>query len=145
MPSADLHETVAELLRADGQRFTTNRRALVEALDGAVRPLTIPEILEVEPDLAQSSAYRNLGVLERCGAVRRIVTNDEFTRYELAEDLTSHHHHLICSTCGAVEDFTVSSQLERSLERTAGRVVADTGFSVEHHRLDLVGTCAACE
>ncbi|MDZ7733678.1 MAG: transcriptional repressor [Acidimicrobiia bacterium] len=83
-------------------------------------------------------------MLERAGVVRRIVTSDEFARYELAEDLTGHHHHLICSRCGAVEDFTVSPHLERSLERTAGRVVENTGFTVEHHRLDLVGTCETC-
>ena len=32
--------------------------------------------------------YRNLSVLERAGVVQRIVTTDEWARYELAEDLT---------------------------------------------------------
>ncbi|MCC5952100.1 MAG: transcriptional repressor [Acidimicrobiia bacterium] len=143
-PPSDLHLTVAKRLRGDGQRYTSNRRALVEVLELTERPLTIAEILERDPRLAQSSAYRNLSVLDSCGVVRRIVTDDEYARYELAEDLTGHHHHLICSQCGRVEDFTISPQLEASLERAFKRVTARTGFTAEHHRLDLVGSCSRC-
>ena len=81
-------------------------------------------------------------MLERAGVVRRIATTDEFARFELAEDLTEHHHHLICTVCGGVEDFTVSRQLERSLEAALAKATAGTGFTAEHHRLDLLGTCA---
>ena len=138
----DLHDTVAGRLRRDGQRYTGNRRVLVELLaDG---PLTIPELLGRDRRLAQSSTYRNLAVLERAGVVHRIVTSDEYARYELAEDLTEHHHHLICSSCGAVADFTVSPQLERSLTRAFDRVAGETGFRAASHRLDLVGRCARC-
>ena len=140
----ELHETAAERLRGDDQRYTSSRRALVEALAGAERPATIPELLAARPGLAQSSAYRNLAVLEQVGVVRRIVTSDEHARFELAEDLTGHHHHLVCGTCGRVEDFTVSHQLERSLDAALARVAGDTGFQVDHHRLDLVGTCSDC-
>jgi Fe2+ or Zn2+ uptake regulation protein len=141
----DLHATAAARLKRDQQRYTTGRRALVDALAGAVRPVTMPELQRGHPDLALSSAYRNLAVLERAGVVRRIVTSDEHARFELAEDLTGHHHHLICGACGRVDDFTVSSQLERSLESALARIVEGTGFRPDHHRLDLVGTCSDCE
>ena len=140
----ELHLTAAARLRRDGQRYTANRRALVEVLDHAASPLTIPEILQRQGAIPQSSAYRNLGVLERSGVVRRVVTSDEFARFELAEDLTEHHHHLICSSCGTVADFTVSRQLERSLTAALARVASRTGFRTEHHRLDLVCTCSTC-
>lgn len=142
---ADLHVAVDRLLRLAGQRYTTNRRAVVAVLAGAGRPLTIAEVLEAGHRLAQSSVYRNLAVLEEAGVVHRVAGGDEFARYELAEDLTDHHHHhLICSSCGAVADFTVSPQLERSLQHAFDKVAGDTGFHPERHRLDLVGTCAAC-
>ena len=76
--------------------------------------------------------------------VRRIVTSDEFSRYELAEDLTEHHHHLICSTCGDVADFTAPPALEASLGRAMASVADATGFAPDHHRLDLIGTCTRC-
>jgi Fur family ferric uptake transcriptional regulator len=140
----DLHATALARLRADGQRYTTNRRSVVEELERSDRPLSIPELLEAVGDLAQSSAYRTLSVLERVGVVRRLVTHDEFARYELAEDLTEHHHHLICSRCGTIQDFTVPDSLEADLERCLRRVASRHGFTGPSHRLDLVGTCARC-
>ena len=141
--AGDLHGTVAARLEDVEQRYTTKRQALVDILERAGRPLSIPEILQVV-DLPQSSVYRNLSVLEQAGAVRRVLAADEFARYELAEDLTEHHHHLICTTCGDVRDFTVSPELEGELDRALGRVARDHGFSPDHHRLDLVGTCTSC-
>jgi Fe2+ or Zn2+ uptake regulation protein len=140
----DLHTTAAGRLRADGQRYTTGRRALVELLAEVDQPVTIPQLLEQRRGLAQSSVYRNLAVLERAGVVHRIVTTDEFGRYELAEDLTSHHHHLICSTCGDVADFTVPAPVEHELESALTRAAKRAGFRASGHRLDLVGTCASC-
>ena len=44
--------------------------------------------------------------------MRRVITEEEFARYELTEELTEHHHHLICSTCGRVEDVTIPADFE---------------------------------
>lgn len=142
--AAELHATVAQRLRSDDQRYTPGRRALVEVLTATGRPLTIGEVLEADASLAQSSAYRNLAVLERAGAVHRIVTTDEFARYELDEALTGHHHHLICSVCGSVTDFTVDADLEQALGDSLAAVARRHGFTAEHHRLDLIGRCAEC-
>jgi Fe2+ or Zn2+ uptake regulation protein len=142
--TATVHATAADRLNGDGQRYTTQRHALVELLAGVEQPLTIPQLLDRLPGLAQSSAYRNLAVLERAGVVHRIVTSDEFARYELAEDLTRHHHHLICSSCGEVIDFDLPDRVEHELESALRRAAKGAGFTVRTHRLDLVGTCASC-
>jgi Fur family ferric uptake transcriptional regulator len=144
VPAADLHDVVGSRLRRLDQRYTHGRRALVDVLAGSGAPLAIPQLLECDRSLAQSSAYRNLAVLERAGVVHRVVATDEFSRYELAEELTEHHHHLICSACGDVRDFTVSTALEGELDRALARIAGDHGFAADHHRLDLVGTCATC-
>ena len=142
---AELDRIAAARLRRLGQRYTTGRRALIDVLATAPSPLTIPEILARGPGLAQSSAYRNLAVLERSGVVQRIVTTGEWARYELAEDLTEHHHHLVCSTCGVVGDVTVPPTVERSLDEALTKVADAQGFRLEGHRLDLVGTCERCQ
>lgn len=142
--AGDLHAVVTARLRRDGQRYTAGRRELVDVLLDADRPLSLPEVLGARPDLPQSSAYRNLAVLERAGVVRRVPGPGGFARYELAEELTGHHHHLICSSCGSVTDFTVSRQLERSLDRALERAAGEAGFRPAGHRLDLVGTCRDC-
>jgi Fur family ferric uptake transcriptional regulator len=140
----DLDRLAVARLRQQGQRYTTNRRRLIRVLASASAPLTIPEILDRERELAQSSVYRNLVLLEQSGLVQRVVTNDEWARFELAEDLTEHHHHLICSTCGIVRDFTVPPQVERSVDSAFAKIAAQTGFTLLTHRLDLVGLCPDC-
>lgn len=143
-PGPRTHDLVEDRLRRARQRYTRGRRALVELLVDTGRPLTIPEILEGDPELSQSSVYRNLQVLEQVDAVRRVLTpSSESARFELAEDLTAHHHHLVCSDCGAVADFQPSRSVERALERAATEA-GDRGFAADHHRLDLVGTCGEC-
>lgn len=137
-------ETASTRLRDVGQRLTPSRRALVEALTDAPGPLTIPAIRELRPELAQSSAYRNLVVLEEAGIVHRVIGTDEFARWELAEDLAGHHHHLICATCGRVDDVPASAGLERSLAAAAAEITRTTGFTTQRHRIDLVGVCRDC-
>jgi Fur family transcriptional regulator, ferric uptake regulator len=143
--SSDLDRAVATRLERVGQRYTTNRRELVAVLRAGGQPLTIPEILTRRADLAQSSVYRNLVLLEQAGVVAKVVTNSEWGRYELAEDLTGrHHHHVICSTCGVVRDVVLPPELERSIDGLLASVASDTGFAIDDHRLDLVGTCKEC-
>jgi Fur family transcriptional regulator, ferric uptake regulator len=140
----DLVNTVATRLREINQRLTTNREAIIDVLSRAPRPLTIPEILAARRGLAQSSVYRNLVVLEQAGLVHRIVTSDEHARFELAEDLTGHHHHLICAACGMIEDVPASAGLEKSVRVATTQIARTTGFRTQHHRVDLVGLCRDC-
>lgn len=141
-----LHEAVERRLEAQDQRYTPMRRLLVDALAASGRPLTVPEILDRAPGLPQSSAYRNVTALIDAGVVRRVATSDDHWRVELAEEISGHHHHhLVCGTCGRVEDVPPSPTLERALGETARLVAARTGFMVNEHRLDLVGVCAACD
>jgi Fur family ferric uptake transcriptional regulator len=140
----DVRETIVSRLRRVHQRLTPNREAIVEVLVATSRPLTIPEVLDARAGLAQSSVYRSFVVLEQAGVVHRIVTNDEFARFELAEDLVGHHHHLICSSCGAVEDVPPNARLEQSLRHAVDQVAQSTGFRTQAHRVDLVGLCKRC-
>lgn len=140
----DVLDTASTRLRDVGQRLTPSRRALVEALVDAPGPLTIPAIRDRRPELAQSSAYRNLVVLEEAGIVHRVIGTDEFARWELAEDLSGHHHHLVCARCGRVDDVPAAAGLERSLAAAAAEITRTTGFVTQHHRIDLVGLCRDC-
>jgi Fe2+ or Zn2+ uptake regulation protein len=126
-------------------RYTTSRRAVVAILATTDRPLTIPEILALDDSLAQSSAYRNLTELIGAGVVHRIIAGDEYSHFELAEDLTSHHHHLVCTSCGRVSDVTLTDAVEATLDAALAKVATAQGFRAEHHRLDVLGRCAGCD
>jgi Fe2+ or Zn2+ uptake regulation protein len=140
----ELHETVEERLDRVGQRYTPNRRALVDALVRARGPVAMGDLLVGKRALPQSSAYRNLAVLEQAGVIRRVITDDDFARFELDEGLTEHHHHLVCSNCGRVEDVAIPVNVERSLGRSLDRLAKGAGFASVGHRLDLIGRCRSC-
>ena len=143
--SGGVHETVGRRLAEAAQRYTSGRRTLVEVLASAGRPLTVPEIVAARPGLAQSSAYRNVTSLVELGVLRRVSGGtDDHDRFELAEALSGHHHHLVCDRCGRVEDVEASPQLERTLREAARAVGASHGFTVAEHRLDVLGRCREC-
>jgi Fe2+ or Zn2+ uptake regulation protein len=142
--SAEVHAIVETRLRDAGQRYTPKRRELVQALVQAGRPAATSDLVGGPGGLRQSSVYRNLAVLEGVGAVRRVVTGEGSARYELAEELTAHHHHLLCRVCGAVEDVMVEPRVERLVRRAFAEAAAAVGFEVAGHRVDLIGTCRSC-
>lgn len=145
MSEVELHDAVSQRLRHLDQRYTAGRRAVIEVLVTARDPLTIPQILEHDPGLAQSSAYRNLAVLEEAGVVHRIITTDDHARFELAEELTGdHHHHLVCTSCGTVLDVALPPSIDRQLDLALRAAADDRSFDPDHHRIDLLGTCATC-
>jgi Fe2+ or Zn2+ uptake regulation protein len=115
-PAGELHGMVEGRLRRIDQRYTSGRRAIVGLLVSAGHPVSIGDIADRLPGLPRSSAYRHLTDLESAGLVRRITANDEFTRFELAEDLTGHHHHLVCVSCGKVTDITLPPGVDELIE-----------------------------
>ncbi|GIR37153.1 MAG: transcriptional repressor [Actinomycetota bacterium] len=140
----DIDQLATSQLNSINQRYTTNRRKLIGILQEATKPITINQILESNSDLAQSSVYRNLAVLEQAGLVVRIITNEDHAHYELAEHILDHHHHIICSPCGEILDFHLSAKIEKALEESLQKIADDFGFSIDRHRLDLLGTCGDC-
>jgi Fe2+ or Zn2+ uptake regulation protein len=140
----EIHDAAAARLSAGEHVYTSGRRELVELLAGQSRPVTIADLLETRPRLTQSSVYRNLAILDEVGVVQKIVSNDDRARYELSEELMGHHHHMVCTKCGLVDDFVVPARAERSIETILERAISLTGFRASGHRLDVVGLCANC-
>ena len=141
---SDLHGVVEDRLRQADQRYTAGRRAIIGLLVSAGQPVSIGDIAERLPGVPRSSAYRHLTDLEAAGIVRRVAASDEFTRFELAEDLTGHHHHLLCLNCGKVIDVTLPAGLEHDVTSAIGQLAGPEGFQAHSHRLDILGLCAAC-
>ncbi len=139
-----LHEAVRHLLMREGNVYTANLKTMVDVLAGD-GPLTLPELLDRTDELAQSSAYRGLGVLVEAGAVRRIVHDSDHARYELDEQLTGHHHHhLVCAGCGVVIDVELPTEIELQLDRSLDAVAQSHGFVLDGHDLDIRGRCCNC-
>ena len=141
---SELHAQIGSKLAQQGHRYTNGRQELVEILVLTGQPMTLPDIVEADPNLAQSSAYRNLDILVRCDVIRRINAGGDHAYFELAESLLGHHHHLICLSCGSIEDVQFDSEIEHLVDKSLSEIAAQTGFTPTTHSLDLHGHCAEC-
>ncbi|WP_420450285.1 Fur family transcriptional regulator [Ilumatobacter sp.] len=143
-PTTELDRAVSDRLAQHELRYTSGRRAIVAALRQIGGPVTLPELLEFAGEVPQSSAYRNLALMESAGVVRRLVHGADHAYYELAEELTGHHHHLICESCGSVDDFTLDDDLEVRLEHAFDRATRAAGARSMGHLIDVFVVCADC-
>jgi Fe2+ or Zn2+ uptake regulation protein len=137
-----MHVMVDDLptaLHERGMRVTPQRVVLHRALLELDRHVTADELLDAVserlPNVSLPTIYATLDLLEDLGMVRRV----QRAGTTLFDPRTDSHHHLICTSCGSIED--LDSDLDTgALERAAAR----HGF--EHERIEAVvhGRCARC-
>jgi Fur family ferric uptake transcriptional regulator len=139
--------TIPRLLSRQGVRLTGPRRAVVEALARHARPLSVAELHArlKRRKVNLVSVYRTVHLLARMGLLRTADTSRGIQRYELDEQFTGHHHHLICQSCGAVEDVAGCLLADRALELLRREVRRAQRFRVTGHDLKLFGLCRRCD
>ena len=140
-----LEQAVQERLSSEGVRLTQGRRATLQAIADAEGPRTAAEIQDALSDaIPLSSLYRSLSVLEAAGVLAAQHDAEGVMRFELAEWLAGHHHHLVCTSCGAAIDVVPNAGQERAIERLVEELATASGFAVTGHRLEIEGQCASC-
>lgn len=120
-----------------GLRPTRQRRAVAEALEAFDDFRSAQEIHEAVDRVGLSTVYRTLQAMADAGEIDMLRTESGEAIYRRCS--TSHHHHLVCRSCGAtveVEGPTV--------EKWTSAVATEHGFSDVSHTLELFGTCPAC-
>jgi Fur family transcriptional regulator, ferric uptake regulator len=129
----------ASLAETAGLRPTSQRVAIIRALEGKERPVTAQalhgEIGAGGPGLA--TIYRTLRALAGTGLAETFDAGEGEVAYKLCQ--VEHHHHLICDRCGQVE--TIPSC---EVEDWAAAVARRRGFTVSGHRADVYGLCERC-
>ncbi|HJR91031.1 MAG TPA: Fur family transcriptional regulator [Acidimicrobiia bacterium] len=145
MATSGLDRQVEHRLRERQVRYTRGRRAVISALAAADGPRSAADLHgEIRADVPLSSLYRSLTVLEEAGVLAPHYSIKGITRYELAEWLAGHHHHLVCLNCGSVEDIEISDRLEASLRDIVAGIGAEISFDPSNHALEIEGRCARC-
>ena len=145
MPTTPLEREVEARLNAHDVRYTRGRKAVVAALAGADGPLSAAELqVAIGDAVPLSSIYRTLAVLEESEVLAPHHGTKGITRYELAEWLRGHHHHLICLDCGSVEDVDVTDRHEQQVEKVVAAISESAEFMPLNHALEIEGRCAQC-
>jgi Fur family ferric uptake transcriptional regulator len=136
-------ERTLDILQDAGYRVTRPRRVVVEAVQRTTRAFTADELLHdldrERSGVGRATVFRTLDLLVQHGQLDRLHRPDGCHTYVLSQGGDRHHHHLICSDCGAVvefEDCTVAPLLEDLGRRT--------DFQISGHWLEVFGRCSAC-
>lgn len=133
--------TSTAILRAAGYRATPGRIRLLDLLAQEKKPLTVAEIqkkLKGAQDVV--TLYRSLEALATSNILQRSEFGHGHAHYEFVEK-GKHHHHIVCTKCETVEDFSDAS-FEEALVHAAGK--AKSFKSINSHSLELFGLCANC-
>lgn len=123
-------------------RVTRQRTAVQELLatvEGFRSAQELHELLrERGSTVGLATVYRTMQALAGAGAVDVRLTADGEALYRRCRQ-QSHHHHLVCRSCGATEE--IQADL---VERWARQVGDYHGFDDVEHTVELTGTCARC-
>lgn len=145
MTSSSVDSQIRGRLAEAGVRYTTGRRQVVAALVAADGPRSAAELhLQIADTVPISSLYRSLAVMAEADVLAQHHSTKGVTRYELAEWLAGHHHHLVCIECGTVDDIELPPRLESTLHDLVDTVAASGEFAAAGHALEVVGRCKAC-
>lgn len=145
MTKTNLDREIEQRLSEHDVRYTRGRRIVVDILSASDGPLSAAEIHgRLKGRVPLSSLYRSLAVLEAAGVLVPHFGHKTVTRYELAEWLRGHHHHLVCLDCGSVDDIELPEDLESEVTQLVTGIGSIARFSPVNHSLEIEGRCARC-
>ena len=133
---------IVATLRKQGYKLTPQRRVVVRTIASThdhLTPAAIYEKVRQEyPKIGFVTIYRTLDILNKLGLICEVHAGGNCRSYLMRRPL-EHHHHMICSDCGTVIDFTDCNlgELEQRLSRK-------TGFEIESHLLEFLGRSLVC-
>jgi len=120
-------------------RLTPQRQAVLDAVERQSGSFTVVQVYDRarrrEPSLGLATVYRTIELLRATGSIRQLAGAGEGAYVRCH---TGHHHHLVCVSCGAVEDTELCGA------PSAAVLHRRHGFHAQNHELDVYGLCARC-
>ncbi len=138
--------------RGYGYRLTEQRSLILDILSRTPGHLSAEEIFfkvhKLHPNIGLTTVYRTLDLLVQMGFVLKFDFGDGRARYELAEgpEGMRHHHHLVCTKCGRIIDYTDFIDEETELlNKTKKGLSQKFNFEITDHLIQFYGVCAECK
>lgn len=131
-------ESALAILREGNGRVSTSRRAILETLAEAGRPISPQQIATAGGQaLDLASTYRSLEHLEGLGLVRHVHLGHSPGLYELAEPVD--REYAVCDACGATVSFDPTL-----LDAARQQIEQALGYRARFSHFPIVGLCADC-
>ena len=123
-------------------KATPARIAVMKFLESVDQPVDVNSILDYlkkeDIDTNPATVFRMMNDFLQKGITKQIQFQEGKARYELSNK--RHHHHLICTNCGKVEE--VEGDFLKSME---DKIYKDKKFKVKNHALEFFGICEDCQ
>ncbi|MBI1862832.1 transcriptional repressor [Candidatus Microgenomates bacterium] len=135
-------KSTLKVMHDTGLKKTPARIAILDVFHHSSKPLdadTIVDLLEkhdVKTD--RVTVYRTLNTLTDFNVLKKVEFGEGKFRYELSS--LPHHHHLICTSCGRVEDIA-----ECGMEDVENKLQKRTSFVIKQHNAEFFGLCTKCQ
>lgn len=133
---------ITSILKQQGYKLTPQRRKILDVVAHSQEHLTPAAIYEKVrqeyPSIGLVTIYRTLDLLAQLGLICEVHAGGNCRSY-LVRRPSEHHHHLLCSDCGKVVDFT-----DCNLGELEQRLSQETGFEIESHLFEFLGRCQSC-
>ncbi len=124
-----------------GQRSTRQRTLVAEALDNCEDFRSAQDLHELIGESGETvglaTVYRTLQALAEANLVDVISRADGEVLYRKCSE--SHHHHLVCRTCGLTVEVSGPA-----VEKWSAKIAEENSFTDISHTLELFGLCSAC-
>lgn len=138
--------------RGCGYRMTAPRQAILNVLSKTSKHLSAEDIYmavhKIYPNIGLTTVYRTLEMSVQMGLVFKFDFGDGRARYELSEGPKGvrHHHHLVCTECGRVIDYTdfIDEEVEL-LNQTEKGLCKKYNFKITNHLIQFYGLCDVCK
>ena len=139
-------------LRNQGFRVTLPRQVILDTLFKAKGHLSAEDIyFRIHPlyqGIGLTTVYRTLELLTQMGLISRFDFGDRRARYEFIKTgrESNHHHHLVCTNCGRVIDYTdfIDEEVEL-LNQTEKELSKKYHFEITNHLIQFYGLCDRCK
>jgi Fur family transcriptional regulator, ferric uptake regulator len=130
-------DLIVERLELRGHRVTTARRRVILAVLAQPAHFTVDEVLHRARRVGRATVFRTIRLLLDLNILCRVMLDGGSLHYRVST--SGHHHHLVCSDCGRVEDFT-----KCDVEPLVRELAKAMNYEIDAHWLEVYGRCQAC-
>ncbi|RXJ78604.1 transcriptional repressor [Arcobacter sp. F155] len=127
------------LLKEYNLKVTPQRVAIVEELYSNGH-MNIDELykklLEKFPSISLATIYKNVNAMVEKVFLNEVKIPEAKSVYELAKE---EHSHLVCSSCGKIEDITIDTSILQS------SIKEESAFQIQNVDVVFSGLCKSCQ
>ncbi len=134
-------EEMVQIFRKMGYKITPQRMAIFQILEGNTSHPSaddiFKELVQRHPSMSFTTVYNTLETMKQIGAIQELTIDSARRHYD---PNTETHHHIICVSCGQIEDIFTDYSSHLVVPEHIKR-----NFEIQNHQVQFYGLCSDCQ